>query len=1258
MKIFDENIPQKKSKSGQSLGLFLTMGIAGAYIIGGPELFLPQTPKTKQGVKTPNNKFSEKKKKKSLFGDPLSIFKGKDVTLSNWAALPQSDVWYDKWRLSPGGINDLKEVFAKDPNFNLKLATWAQNTKRDFMDWKKIRGSKEFTKWRQKNSSLIWLSDQYKASLVHNDDMTKWINLGPSKRSQDNWKLLKINEKTFEKFITTTPGQNKLQTIYQTKPSYVTNSTQWINQKNLNEMSQSNWFLKTDFTNKYNQWKSSMEGSKILTSEWKQTSDYNSKFTTWLQSVYTRKTQEEWLNSPDSNNAYTIWQNNQANHKALTSLWKTTPDYNHKKNVWIGKNYTKKTKDEWQQLPTARASFQSWLNNYDQAKLQQYWQTTSDYLNSKNTWTTTNLSLSSIKQWRKSEEAKNSFAQWEKYHSDSTSQLQDVWFNEQDYQSILQQWVKTNYPLEESVREWSRTPEGRTYYQKWIATPRAQTELLFSFQLSNDFATILLNWLDQGSIPSYSGPSLHPTKWQFNLWKILSSSQKLLLHLWEKSGDYQTSFDSWIASPNSLKASKQEWEKSSFSYLYFKNWLNSASGQQIISDEWNKFKASDANLKQLVPTSFVEWKKSHYVDQYFQTWSSSPTGLTTLQKLWMQTNTGLNNYEDTMKDWVLNPNNIKQGGYYLDSPTAIEDYMEWRKLPEKRKILKKRWEKTQNYQDVYNKWLATQDKSDQNPTPPAFDDELDLWSGQLKDNGKPVHFDLFEKHDWRIYYYQSHSQFNVDFQKWLSNVKGGQKEGLELYLQSAQAQNDYQNWTPPTQNKGTIEEWKNQLVNGQTKAFSLYSQSPQSLTDYNSWIDPRDYKSFHKKANYSHYMNQWLEKDNNWFDAYVQVLRWESLYVKSNQFINQDLPLYGNQLFTHSNLYHNGQGLSDWKEVMTQRYKASKDLATTFNTWISSLDDDKVSNKMNLYIKGIAQAQNDYQTWKKQQEKQAYEKDGQFSLDFNNWINNNDNAFNYYLTFAQSDTDYNTWIDPQGEINYQASSNYNQDFDSWKQVKENGLDLYKNSLTFQNDYQSWIDPHKPNTDDYASTQAYDLDLKLWTELVEATSTKGKQLYKGEDQSQNDYQLWYETNKFDDQDYKQTKTYQNNYQGWITDYKNQPLITNNTTLWNSLYQSWIDPLVRNESNYDLNNNTYNVNLNSFIHLNKKLLEKIFLSTPLALRIYNAWEDPEGVEPIKEDYFNSDEFIEDINEWSVDKNKGLQQFIDSHFAKSIFNRFRFK
>ena len=1252
MKIFDENMPQKKSKGGQTLGLFLTMGIAGAYIIGGPELFLPQTPKTRQDVKTPHNKFSEKNKKKSLFGDPLSIFKGKDITLSNWATLPQSDEWYDKWRVSPGGINDLKEVFAKDPSFNSKLTTWAQNTKRDFMDWKKVRGSKEFAKWRQKNSSLIWLSDQYNASSTYNEDMAKWINLGPSKRSLANWKLLKINEETFEKFIQTPQGQKKLQTIYQTKPSYVTDSAQWITHKNLTEMSQNNWFSKTDFTTKYNQWKSSMEGSKILTKEWKQNGDYDSKFITWLQSVYARKNQEEWLNSSASNEAYKIWQNDAANQNDLKTLWKTTTNYTQTRDRWISKNYTKQTKDQWQQLPTARNSFQSWFNTYDQVKLKDYWQTTSDYLSSKKTWADINLPSTSIKQWRQKQEAKDSLAQWEKTHLDSNSQLQDIWFKERDYESLLQQWVRTNFPQEESVGEWSRTDEGRTYYQKWINSPRAQRELLFSFKLSDDFATILLNWINQGLVPSYKEASPNPSKWEFNLWKILSSSQKLLLHLWEKSGDYQTSFDTWITSSNSLKATKQEWEKSSSSHLYFKEWLKTASAQKLISEEWNKFKASDANLKQLVPTSFAQWKQSNYVDPYFQTWSKSPTGVIELQKAWMQTNTGLNNYDKAMNEWIVDPNNIKQGGPYLDSQSAIKDYMEWRKLPEKRKILKKRWEKTQNYQDVYSKWLATQDHSNPDLTTPDFNDELDLWSGQLRANGKPIHFDLFEKHDWRVYYYQSHSQYNVDFQKWLTNVKGGQKEGLSLYLQSVKAQDDYQSWTPPTNNQGTLEDWKNQLVNDQTKVFTLYSQSPQSLTDYNLWIDPRDRENFSKKSNYSHYMDQWLEKDNNWFDAYVKILKWEKLYAKSDQFIKIDLPLYGDQLFTHSNFYHNNKGHSDWKDVMTNRYKTSPELTTTFNTWSVALDEDNVTNKMNLYIKGITQAQSDYQNWKLQQQKQAYQKDGQFNLDFNYWINDNDNVFNYYLTLAQSDADYNSWIDPQGEINYQSSNNYNLDFNAWKAVKTNGLGLYKNSLASQNDYQSWIDPHKPDTDDYAATKAYDLDLKLWTESVKGLSTNGKQLYKKEDQSQNDYQLWYESNKFDAQDYMQTTNYLDNYQGWITNYQSQPLIANNDELWNGLYQNWVDPLVRNKSNYILNNTTYNNNLNSFIFLNEKGIEKTFLSTPMALRIYNAWEDPEGVEPIEEDYFNSDEFIEDINEWSVDKNKGLQQFIDSHFAKSYF------
>ena len=1256
MKIFDDNNNQAKPKKGGSLGMIFTMAILGTYAVGGPDLFLPKIQdfgknQTEEKQNQPSNNI------KNPFADPLSLFKGKEITLNNWAKLPQSDSWYDKWRVSANGINDLKSEYAKSDNFKRNLNQWAQNTKRDFKEWKKLYGEKSFEEWKNSPSSKSWLTNEYAKSSKYSEDLAKWIALGPAKRSQGEWTNLNLHQDSFTSFKDTKSGQEKLQSIYHTKSSYASNSRFWIDQNNLTQKAKVNWILNQDFSNKYDSWKNSQAGEEVLSNFWKQSNDYNVKFASWLQKTYTRKTKDQWLNSSASDSSYNKWQALDLNKSKLLTSWLNTQDYVDAKNKWVTLNYATKTKDDWKKLPDAENKYNQWKAKGGITVLKNNWLQSNSYTSSQNLWTNTHFVETPIDTWKMTQNANDSLVKWENDNQDSQEQLKDAWTKQTDYANILNNWIEANYSQYKSIDKWLKTPEGKSYYNQWILTPEARDDLLFSFKISYDFAKMLQNWVNKGSIPAYDGPAINPTRDEYDMWKTLNSSQRSLFYMWQKTSDYKNAFSSWLANAKLLKSTKPEWENSSYSHESFANWAKSVDGAKIINDNWNLFASSDANLKSLVPSTFEEWKNSNYANEYFTKWSQTNEGIAKLKKHWKTTSYGLNNYEDLLEKWTYDPNNITKGENFLTSQAANDAYMEWRKEDKSRKVLAKRWKKTKNYQDVYNKWLATQDQSDPNLQVPTFNDELDLWSAKLGSDGVPINFDLFEAHDWKRYYYNWHNQSNLDLNKWLQNYNNGKKQGINLYLNDNQAQLDYQKWNANKKDKGELKDWENQVINGKTRVFDLYTQSNQSQKDYSSWLDPRDYNNFHKKINYSPYLNQWLEKNNNWYNSYVQILKQEKTYLKTNQFLTIDLPLYGHHLYGYSNLYKSDQGLKDLKEAMAAKHKQSNDFNTLFNHWISGVDQNNVSNKMNLYVKHIKQAKSDYQNWIVTNKKNQYQSSNQFNTDFNNWnVASNDEAFNVYLNNAQSDKDYNSWVDPNEEISYKASTTYNQDFTTWKNKKSNGLNLYQQSQDAQNDYDNWIDPNKPNQDSFALSIDYQQDLNSWIETKEATSNKGQEIYKNNNQSSLDYQLWFNDNQLTKDDYHQSSIYKNNIGQWISDYLNQPLIMNNNELWNSLYQDWNDPLVRRESNYQQNQDTFVNNLNHFIFTNNETLAKNFLADPIATNVYDNWDDPVGVKPNKEDYFATKQFVNDINDWSTNKNNGVNKFIQSAYAQAIFNQFK--
>ena len=455
----------------------------------------------------------------------------------------------------------------------------------------------------------------------------------------------------------------------------------------------------------------------------------------------------------------------------------------------------------------------------------------------------------------------------------------------------------------------------------------------------------------------------------------------------------------------------------------------------------------------------------------------------------------------------------------------------------------------------------------------------------------------------------------------------------------------------------------NNLSNKKKAEYSYYFSNDFS-SNFKKWLDLQNKENYFKNSYYANeefFKNeQWkkelfnlkkLSKDKTntgYFNNFSPYQNWFNKWFKANKPINSWIDT---QTTIHNNylkdLYKNDdvsiiKDYDHWKvakKITKSDFEKDSSHDIAFNQW---KNDKNLAFKQWLNL-DVGQKEKDKQNKEKYLAKQS-----NWIGDFNSWTDDANGGIKY---FEEEILEKTKWTNEYNNLRKWS------DLDTWSKIKANILpDFFENSAFFKARFKKHNDNILKQYDQKYLDEQYSDDYNNYWDKVINQELKMQRKHKKfidqilNDQSKNNIYLnWYKN-------YYLKEVYKNDLNKWIN--ANNDLVFNlykNDDQSDQDYNQWNDPEKHQASDFKKGLKAYEDALSAWILANGK---KWYLLSDEAKVDYNNWIDPRV--RTKVDYnkkSNSERFLKDLYKWTNSDNLG-DLFLQDKEAIEKYNAYNVK
>ncbi len=1110
-------------------------------------------------------------KNKKVWLDNNLVKRSKNI----WLGLSDSTRYYDAWRTSNSGRNDIKDIWEATSDYTSSLNSYINTTFKPTNPKSSWQTSSDgdfdsnYTSYKDTQSGETYLKDEYKKTSDYQTSKSSWMTTFMDTHSSKRQSLI-------ETWIKTADGQQSYNNHKDASGDYYNKLfDQWT-------------FFEADFQTKKSQWEQSNPGGDYYFSSqfnvdlysWRDTSIGNGmtngmkiyiKYHSSLgRNQITPDALANWQNYFQSNNgeAYYIsdgdFENDFATYRdTVSSNGKTNGA-----NLYLNGN-------------ESDSSYNNWISTYGTTSFK----ADSQYNNDLDSWTS--VKSNAINIYKANRQSSTDWNSWTDPNPTRRPD-NDYRYNVQaqlDAEAMMDPTTPDNDYMKHVKAFFATSAEYKRELKKFI---NKDVDIWYkaSQNYNNDFNAFVDKDNANGGIKFYLTKQQSNT--DYNNWITVEGEKTFKL-----DAQYNTSLDAWSSSKSNGIDLYKTHPQSNVDYSAWTdpNPINPTADDYkqsvgVFSDFMEYRDAIAGNGK---TNGFNFYLTSAQSTKDYNSWID-PLGESSYQA-------SANFQSDYIKYRDAKGNNGKTNGYsfYYANNASNVDYNNWTdpngeasyKANSQYNVDLDAWSRTKaNAIDFYK--ASGQSNTDYNG-----------WS-----DPNPIRKTAND--------YKASQTHNNDFITYRdANARNGKSNGFNFYLTQGQSNTDYNNWTDP---RGEVNYQSSNAFgrdlssyrdtnasNGKSNGFNFYLTQGQSNTDYNSWTDPNGEATYKVSNQYNVDLDAWSRTKANAIGLY--------------------------KVSAQSNTDYNGWSDPNPIRKTASNYKSSQAHDNDFATYRDANASNGKSNGFNFYLTQ-GQSTTDYNSWTDPQGEVNYQSSNAFNNDFityrdANASNGKSNGFNFYLTQGQATTDYNSWTDPYGERNYKASNQYNVDLDAWSRTKANAIGLYKVSAQSNTDYNGWSDPNpiRKTASNYKSSQAHDNDFATYRDANASNGkSNGFNFYLTQGQSTTDYNSW--TDPQGEVNYQSSNAFNNDF---IT-YRDANASNGKSNGFNFYltqgqattdYNSWTDPY--GERNYKASNQ-YNVDLDAWSRTKANAIG-LYKASAQSNTDYNGWSDPNPIRKTASNYKSS-------------------------------------
>ena len=1125
-------------------------------------------------------------------------------------------------------------------------------------------------------------------------DKATWFTLDDFTTSFNHWQNSKVGDLQLKTKWKETDDFKQKQKAYVSQKNnfdfkyYVNNVVDWskyTNWKTQNRDHIKNFWInhKTDFDYEYTKWKFDYsytktkwlnqsvssnyyqawledEASDEVKNDWFQSNEFKT-----LKQEYASKNIyqfEQWIKSPEALHKYYDWIKNSQNKNKVISWWKnaqTLTDEGYKK-FWTTFN-SKIEKKVSSYLPNNQKYEQQSINlTYDkkfnvflQKHLNPQHNTLEKWVKNTNHNDGYLNFLRQVPKYSDMDEYDEFFTYWKQYIKRGGG---DKWFNGQypdldTKEKFLNASVGKNafithlkklFQTKSSLLQTSL----HNYYQfKHSKEAKDLTLFKWDFDLWQEFVTEVRTWLENGRTSTldlsldaiyedFVSQSLSQAYLQFKSDKFFAQSDQEVAQYFAAWGQQATDQEikSYYITTDRCKADynsflKNAYQKSSIFNIDYQTWKTAIKNWRphLLAQTYDEaLAAAKPKVKNL---SFEEWyntKHPSFVKAWKQWITSSSLNKDVFAALWQN-----KNYQSDSLNIDLTKDEFKT----LD----VKEYA-------------KRWEKWQTQNDnvyTHQQWMEESG---------GFINALWKWiDGSQDSDNKGL------RESKKLYY--ASSKFQEDASKWVA--QGPKKEGFE-------------SWYDREHKKKAFIKW----ISGNAKVqpnfdpmYAKWEQSPEFLLARQTHIRKTKKAASVYKKGYIPYE--------------VEFLKWNIIYENTGEFYEQ----------TFEDQYQ--EEYQNWKDPNVRTIESYKEDKTTFVVNLKESQWDHIESLIKLFQDEVNSWKNGkkeglywtsywefkhrpYFLYVKKQDHEYYnyfkkeanfKKTDEYDFHFEKWYRNPSNSAPVFFQTQAAKDAYQKWQSPIeiSEIEkFKKDENKHQELAlKWASIWTNGFDKWSSLKVARQIYNKYV-AHgftKWHQEKLAQTTKYQRAFAKWHQEQVATLggslfSKYKQLYVNYPKSNNDYNLWLQTQPKNEQStFIQTPEFEAKLDEWMeTDslWKDKDLKINykkvlnwkKVLLKNELVQNYLDwnqVNVNTKENYLKPGNVqFEKDFADFKTNQKTIIVDWFKASVNVDQYYNQWQDP--LAPSANDFDHSQKFLEVGKQYLKDLSGEDKLAIKPYFAES--------
>ena len=1107
-------------KKNNNIFSILSVLALGSYYAANPELFLPQDLGPNQ-KKDPNLN-QQGKKPKSVVDKITGSVTGsnQEIIFSQWLNTIDSTQAYDKWRQSPTGIKALSPEFIKTSTFKKNIKKWAGNTKRSFLEFKKIAKKKSFYK----------------------DDFKQWKVDSPE-------------------------GINTLSKYYVNDPSFTANASRWVNLADFDADAAA--YLQTpEAKTEYQKWITTSDNILKLESQWKASPHYQGKKNTWLQKVNTKLTKQQWLKSDLGQQKIAAWKKSGSFLNQLKSFWKGSKYYQQDLNNWLAKSPSKKSlalyrqdnklwdsfyqnfktsaqgqqiitnqiktkkafldkKQEWitQEMGKTQPQnlftpyYNSWRTSAEAITfLKPLWLATTQYGTKRNLWIDNNYQALPFADWKTNTDLQPYYATWKNTYSGKRA-LQSEWKKTADYTTKKQEWNAKPETINEKKDIWSKLRVAKDSFGNWQKPQANIRQAKNSWIGSPAYLGSQNRWIQNNPIknPKTTWLQTDHAKNKYLAWSKKNLGLQTLKEGWTKTTDFETH--------------KEKWAQSNFNFIDYDQWFN---GQIYKVDTYDKWQVDDYKKSYI---NFVDQGHDDLISEYQKT-----QHYTNLKTAWINKKY----LKETKKQWQR-----------LDA--SQNSYDQWKQTTTGNNELLEGWKKSSHYEQKQQQWAQSNHQKMTFDAWKASDQTqefYDLW----KDSSAGA--SLLQSD------FENSSEFTTNKQQWVN--LGTSSRPIDAWIGDGASTPFYDAWRTSTSGEAKLKAaWSGEGDGSdfQGASNSWFNNNNPTLDTKDKWLeDDASNLAFEKwynslslaaiqkedtqvifnkkyaaKAMEAITVDDWIDDPDGLWNWHEELMGFLRVGDEGSHKIKDDI------VFTDGNEPIKAGSMSYYTALtflMYSPFYATSDYAKDLlGSFINRTDIKSNRDQISKAFKRIyAEMFFNFRSPLKKYVLDLVKGDLKpfIAAERKGWGSSGDRRHTYGLinywdyatrrfkdeypqehsalrkahfkkVWAKKTTLTNeAYQEYKDDAFKNAGPSFDTAFTTWASDKSKGGDVYKQSRNARINYQDWVDPNPIVTTaaNYKNYDQYQLDYQYYLNTIESNGlTKGVNLYLAQGQATSDYNSW-------------------------------------------------------------------------------------------------------------------------------------------------------